>query len=595
MDTKFRLFIENSESFLKKNNPVFNLIGYLKVLLVLLLAAAGYYIYTRHFELFPVLSDIAILAVLSALWLYHDKLYKEISYHKGILEINKRHLDRLSGKWTSFEDTGAELSGPEHPYALDLDIVGKNSLFQLLNTTHTWFGRQKFAEDLLKQDYSRDELLKRQEAVGELSLDIGFLNDMEYRFSQIGSGNSILALANELKTRSLYIKSCIIKLILSYLPVITVICIAASLIFDNKYIDISAYSLPVIQGIIWICALLKTVRYLGTTARMPYKLSHYSDIIEILQKRDFKSEKLNQINNELCSSEVSAAKALKELGKISERINIRNNGLMCLILNVLFLWDCGCALMLEEWKSRYSDASEKWFLLLGELESLLSFSIFPGIINNSCLPDITETDNKIEAPGLGHPLLQNETRVNNDLKLRDNILIISGSNMSGKTTFLRTVGINLVLAQAGSFVCAEHMSCSMLKIMTSMRITDDLNQGVSTYYAELKRIKGIIELAANNRNMVFLIDEIFKGTNSADRFTGARTVLSRLDSLGVIGLITTHDLQLCDLADEHPRIRNYSFSEQYREDSISFDYKLRAGKSTTTNARFLMKMVGIIE
>jgi DNA mismatch repair ATPase MutS len=242
---------------------------------------------------------------------------------------------------------------------------------------------------------------------------------------------------------------------------------------------------------------------------------------------------------------------------------------------------------------KYSHIAESWFLALGEFESLLCFSNLPNVCGNTCLPDLT-TGKIISAKEMGHPLIPNASRVNNDVSCNNNIFIVSGSNMSGKTTFLRTVGINLVLCRAGSFVCSKQMRFSAMEIMTSMRIVDDLNEGVSTFYAELKRIKAIIEFSKQTPDMIFLIDEIFKGTNSVDRLIGAKTVLSKLNEMGAIGIITTHDLDLCDIVSQYPRQKNYSFSEYYHDDEIHFDYKIKPGKSTTTNAKYLMKMIGII-
>jgi DNA mismatch repair ATPase MutS len=250
--------------------------------------------------------------------------------------------------------------------------------------------------------------------------------------------------------------------------------------------------------------------------------------------------------------------------------------------------------MLQAWKEKYAPLAEEWFLAFGEFESLLSFSNLPNICSSVCIPVFDKSDKIIEVADIGHPLINNSIRVNNNLSVNNNIFIISGSNMSGKTTFLRTVGINLVLANAGSFVCAQKMTLSRFKIMTSMRVADNLNEGISTFYAELKKIKGIIDFANSNNNMIFLIDEIFKGTNSVDRFYGAKTVISKLDRLGVMGFITTHDLELCDLENQHIRIKNFSFSEHYENNQILFNYKITAGKSNTTNAKYLMEMIGIL-
>ncbi len=250
--------------------------------------------------------------------------------------------------------------------------------------------------------------------------------------------------------------------------------------------------------------------------------------------------------------------------------------------------------MLDEWKRKYADISEQWFLALGDLESLMSFANLARVCNNITLPIVLSKNKAIQANKMGQPLLTNDNRINNDIAFNNSIFIISGSNMSGKTTFMRTVGINLVLAQCGSFVCAEQMSFSPMKIMTSMRIADDLNEGISTFYAELNRIKGIIELASKQSDMLFLIDEIFRGTNSVDRLSGAKAVISKLNDSGVVGIITTHDLELCELTSQFMRIKNFSFSEYYQDKKIHFDYKIKMGKSCTTNAKYLMELVGII-
>jgi hypothetical protein len=595
LDRPFQDLIAQSEKTLKEKTPVFNAVGYLKVFFVILLAASFVWLFFNDFPFILILAWFILLGALAALWIYHDQLYRQINYYKGTLEINQRHLDRLTGRWNSFGEIGDAFSDSEHPYATDLDIIGKKSLFQYMNTTHTWYGRRAFADDLLRPSYTIQELSLRQEAVRELSEDLSLHNELEYRFSKIGTDSSILSLVEELKDETVFFKSRVVKGILAYLPLLTVTAVAAAILFRSSVCYIVSAALISIQGILWLGGLLKISKYLGTAARMPYNLGYYSDIILMLHNKTFRSKKLNQIKAELSSKELSAASALRELDKLSNKINMRSNGIMYFLLNILFLWDYGCVMMLEDWKKKHAGSSEKWFLLLGETESLLSLSILPHICANTCIPEILKTGKTINAKMLGHPLLPNDTRVNNDIELIDKIFIISGSNMSGKTTFLRTVGLNLVLAQAGGFVCAERMCFSPSSIITSMRISDDLNDGISTYYAELKRIKRIIEQAGERKYLLFLIDEIFKGTNSVDRLTGAQTVLERLNTLGVIGMITTHDLTLCDLAGAHLRIENYSFSEEYTDHAIRFDYKLKHGRSTATNAKFLMKMVGIIE
>jgi len=592
LQDKFSSIIKEHEARLKKYNVVSNIVGYIKLLFVLLLGVSLYFLFTKSFPTMLIIISLIELVVLIGFWIYHSKIHNKIDYSSSIISINKRHLDRISGQWSDFVDIGEEFVDFEHPYSSDIDIVGKKSVFQFLNTTHTWHGRQAFANALLQPNFSTEELIKRQNAIIELSTDINFSNHMEQNFSKIGTDHASQKLVEELKDNRLFIKNKVIKFLLVYIPIITLVAIAAISIFRQKNLYIAAALIAITQGFIWVAGMLKTKKYTDAVLRLPYKLRTYSVVIEIIKNRHFNSEKLKEIQSLLGTSEQSAAEAIKGLSKISDKVSVRSNGLVWSILNVFLLWDYSCAIMFEDWKKKYAPFAEKWFLALGEFESLLCFSNLPNIYGNTCIPSIIG-EKMIEANELGHPLIQADICVNNNVSCENNIFIISGSNMSGKSTFLRTVGINLVLGRAGSFVCAKQMSFSQMKIITSMRIADDLNEGISTFYAELKRIKSIIALAQKEPNIIFLIDEIFRGTNSKDRFSGAKTVISKLNKMGVIGIITTHDLDFCTISEQYPRIKNYSFSEYYRDNQIHFDYKMKVGKSTTTNAQYLMKMVGI--
>lgn len=594
MKNEYKEQIKKHEIALEHHNSIFDILGYLKIIIFLAFAISLYYTFTKDFptELLLLCGITFILFIF--LWFYQSKIRGKIHYFNGIIEINKRHLDRLSGEWCEFKDIGEELIDNEHPYSSDLDVVGEKSLFQFINRTHTWHGRQTFANDLLYSNYSETELYKRQEAILELSKNIEFTNHMEYHFSQIGVDDSTPKLIDDLKDKKLFMNNKMLKFILKYVPPFTFIFILYTLFFQLEKLYLTSVTILMIQTILWAIGVLKTNQYLSIISNLPYKLGSYSTIIDNVKKKDFSSKKLNEIQTQMSTSDLSASQAMKELDKIIDKISFRNNVIIYFIINALLLWDYECAFMLEEWKKKYAHLSEKWFLTLGEFESLLSFSTLNNVCVNTCLPSVANESNTINAQELGHPLLSNESRINNNLKLGNNIFIVSGSNMSGKTTFLRTVGINLVLARTGSFVCAKQMTFSSLKIITSMRITDDLNEGISTFYAELKRIKTIIEMAKKEPNMIFLIDEIFKGTNSVDRLSGAKTVISKLNELQVIGIITTHDLELCDLENYYSRIKNYNFQEYYKDNKIYFDYKIKPGKSSTTNAKYLMKMVGIL-
>ena len=533
-----------------------------------------------------------LLVIQVGLWIYHAVLSSRMKHSEGIIAINQRHLDRICGNWTKFSDTGEEFIDTGHPYGCDLDIVGKKSLFQFLNTTHTWHGRQAFANDLLHASYSWQQIYQRQEAVRELSQNNSLSNELEYCFSKIGIDSSSKNLVQDLQDEQPFMKNKFLRIFLTYFPILPVVFIGLSLFFHMKQFYYPAFICITFQLILWMFGSAAINKYIQSINRLPFQLNAYSDVLKIIEDSKFTSKKLQHIQAGLISSEVSAAQAIHELIKITNKVNIRSNPYFYFILNGLLLWDYECAFMLEAWKAKYAQHCEQWFLAFGELESLLCFATLPKVCNHTCFPQHLKKRG-IKAVAIGHPLLSNSSRVTNDLQLDNSILIISGSNMSGKTTYLRSAGINIVLARAGGPVCASQMKCSDLHIVTSMRIADDLSGGISTFYAELKRIKSILDTAGKDADTLFLIDEIFRGTNSVDRLCGAQTVITKLSQLNVIGMITTHDLDLCELQNEIIGIQNFSFSEYYKNGEICFDYKMRSGKSQTTNAKYLMELIGI--
>lgn len=593
LEKPFQTTIQQQAVLLSKYKQQFNLVGYIKLALFILFAVSFYFMVTNWALAFYKIEVLALLVIQIIAWLYHDRLSKLVSHVAGIIEINQRHLDRIEGKWTAFSDTGSEFYDPEHPYCRDLDIVGSKSLFQYLNTAHTWHGRQAFAQDLLHSGYNNQEITNRQEAINELAQTHDLSNELEYLFSRIGNDPSAPALVEQLQDSKPFMHSKILRVLLAYLPLATLLFTGLVAIFKWEKLYLPAVFLFAVQALIWVLGMLSTNKYLTGMQRIPFKMAAYAEVLGFVGNSSFTAKRLQQIQENLSFSDVSARQAMKELARIADKISVRSNGIVYFILNVLLLWDYGCAFQLEAWKKKYAPHCESWFLALGELESLSCFATLNKVCDHICFPQISGQCGA-KAVEMGHPLIPNSVRVTNPLHIQNNILVISGSNMSGKTTYLRTVGINLVLAQTGSAVCAKEMSFSCLQIVTSMRVEDNLNEGVSTFYAELRRIKRILDAAKNDHNTLFLIDEIFRGTNSVDRLSGAQTVIRKLNQLGVSGMITTHDLELCDLAQTIPDIQNHSFSEYYANGQICFDYKMRHGKSQTTNAKYLMEMIGII-
>ena len=613
------------EERLESEEKQFRTIGYVKLLLVLFFAVLLFMARGDGFPDFYTFLLITVFVIQVFFWVFHGKIREKVNYSKGMIELCGRHLKRISGEWVDFRDIGEEFIDVGHDYGCDLDIVGKGSLFQYLNTTNTWHGRQTFGNDLLFPRYNLVQLLKRQRTVEELSKDMEFSNHIQVHLSKIGVDLSTPRLMDCLNDKKPFLKSEKLRWVITSLPVLTLLSILGAIFFQERVFQFASIALVGIQVLVWVLGLLITGNYLKVMSSLPYKLGVYSRVIELLLEREFQSEGLKEIQARL----KEAALSIKSLGKIASRISIKHNPLLYFGANILLLWDYRCAFALQRWKIKDAKKAEDGFLAIGQFESLLCFSHLPNICEGVVLPTFRE-GNIIVAREMGHPLLLNEKRVCNDFDFNHNIAIVSGSNMSGKTTFLRTIGLNIVLARTGSFVCAKSLELSLFDVITSMRIGDDLSEGISTFYGELMRIKKIMDSVKSEEGKLFLIDEIFRGTNSTDRLLGAKMLVQRLEKVGATGLISTHDLELCNLEEGYERIQNYHFSEHYvefakadvedgedveggedvevndddygnrgesqmRHPALHFDYKLKKGRSTTSNAKVLMKMMGLYD
>ncbi|MFX0549517.1 MutS-related protein [Hathewaya histolytica] len=528
------------------------------------------------------------------LMIIHRRTKERLNFSKEIIEINKRYLSRITGKWTEFKDIGDEFIDEAHRYSSDLDIFGEKSLFQMINITNTKEGRESLAKSLMNPSYKKEEIVLRQEAIKELHDKLYLCEEMEYitrkHKDKLNKSERLIKYGED---SEVLIKSKILNTLIYTLPLITVPLGAFILLLKLQSLYNLIPIIIIIQISIWGINFMKLNNILGELGLFKYNIDTYVHMLKLIEKEEFKSQKLKSIKSDLFSEKNSALIAIKKLDNIFEKVNLRYNGLLYLGLNALLLWDYQCVFSLEAWKRQYGCEIRKWLYHIGEVESLMSLSVLTHIEEDITFPKInSEGKLAVNAKKLGHPLINGKDRIDNDVSMDNKIFIITGSNMSGKTTFLRTIGINLVLAYSGAPVFAREMTCSILDIFTSMRISDDLKNGISTFYAELIRIRDIIKNSNDGKKMIFLIDEIFRGTNSMDRILGAKNVLLNLNNEKVIGSITTHDLELCEL-DKYNRINNYHFSEYYKDDKIYFDYKIKDGKSTTTNAKYLMKIVGI--
>lgn len=593
LEDKFNNRIEKYKKDAADKKRVYDRIAYLRLLVMVGCIYFIVQMFRGYQSIQNIYGVIITLIIFIGLLIYHNSIKEKIKFEDDMILINEKYIKRINGKWIEFEDCGEEFVNKDHPYSFDLDLVGKKSLFQLINITTTYFGRQSLVNTLLFPNLNKEEIEKNQEATKELSEKIDFCQKIEYAGNKKNKSKlNPDKLLNYVESDNIFINWPILKKVIYIMPMVTIPISFIIILFKIKSLKILVYFFFIVQLLLWGIKALKLNEALQVVSCYKNTLEEYEDILSIIEKEDFQCGKLRNIKKNLFDDDISSIQAIRKLYNICEKINLRNNGIMYLILNVLFLWDYQCIFSLESWKKQYGTEVRNWLYDIGTIEELMSISILSHINESVVYPSFDEKKLIVHGKELGHPLISSDVRVNNDVDMEDNIFIITGSNMSGKTTLLRTIGINLVIAYSGGMICGKKLNTSLMDICSSMRITDDLQGGISTFYGELIRIKNIIDRSKENNKMIFLIDEIFRGTNSKDRITGAETVLRNLNERGVIGALTTHDLELCTLSNTD-RIKNYHFEEHYKDNKILFDYKLREGKSTTTNAKFLMKIVGI--
>lgn len=594
--------IHDYQQLIMKQTHSSNRIVFFKLLLLFIGIVTTTYLIIR--KNYPIGGGALFLFIFGfvILDIRHKRIIRNKNYANILLTLNENSLKRFNNEWIDFPDTGEEFKDDSHRYAGDLDIFGKGSLFQLINSATTWLGRRKLAGFLTQNLKSAGSIQERQEAITELASKIGWrqrfqteglvlagkIQDPESLWRWGGSYNPFYCLPA-------------VKIVLRAVPMMTIILIiganirpvgAASPIIPGYYPWIALF----IQLLLLLPGRKKRDRSLEVVYSYRNSIKTYERLFKHFECRRFQSGLLQSMQNNLQNREGTAVyQQIARLDRIADMISNRYNGLFYVFLNIITLWDYQCLIVLETWKKESGRDLQKWWDILAEAEALASLSLLRFDHPDWVYPSFAMGRAQYTAKGMGHPLLP-ETRVTNDLDIKPPVsaLLITGSNMSGKSTYLRTAGINLVLAYAGAPVCAKEFHCSLMDVYSCMRISDNLEKNISTFYAELLRIKEIVAAAQAGYPVFFLLDEIFKGTNSMDRHTGAEVLIKQLIKQGALGMVSTHDLELGRLeAEMKGQVKNYYFREFYRDDQIYFDYKLRSGLSTTRNAIYLIRAVGI--
>lgn len=501
-------------------------------------------------------------------------------------------LTRLDGRMPEGTPDGKRFAEGSHPYAVDLDLFGPASLFRLLCQARTGTGQATLAR-WLTQAASAQEVLARQRAVAELRTRLSFRRDLWLAGGVLRERIREDSLAEWLSTPSN--------------PVPLVHRLAAALVGAAGLVALYAFVDPRLLAVAAAIVLgqrafayrYRSLRRSVEAAAFEraYELAAVARVAELLRRQRFSDPHLSSLVASIASEGQPASRRILQLERRVGWLESRRNQLFAVLAWALLLPE-QLSFAIEAWRTRHGAAATRWLAAIGEMEALSSLATFSFEHPEYALPEVRSeaASPQLRATALGHPLIPASTRVTNDLTLDDTrrLLVVTGSNMSGKSTLLRTVGVNVVLAQAGAPVCATAMVLTPLAVGASMRAEDSLEQGVSRFFAEIKRLHDILSLTEKQPPVLFLLDEILNGTNSIDRREGAAAVVGRLLARGAVGLITTHDLALASLA-EAPATRgaNIHFQDTLEGDRLVFDYRIRPGVVTRRNALDLMRLVGI--
>jgi len=590
MDYYKNKVLQYTES-LRKTNKKFNSISLLRLLSI----------FSCFFLIFYYIKTNEILYLIGAFvffvgFIFLMRIHSNLSFQKkllmALLKINENEISFLKREKLPFEN-GIEFNDFHHPYAYDLDVFGDHSLFQNLNRTATFIGKKTLANQLLKLN-SNEAILENQDAVKELKSKINwrqeFLalavvsHDSKEAYDSLMYWNSF---RNNTLPKVLIILSIVFPtLFFGFL---------AGYFITSKTILLSYLTYIFIANLIVLGQSFKRIQAeIAKAENIDKIIKQYSLLVQKIENETFESKKLNDLKQQLVFRNEKASSHLKQLSELFSRMDTINNLVTALLFNGTFLFNLHVLKALLKWKENYSTEMAKWIDIIGEFEALNSLANLSYNNPDFVFPEIN-SEYKISFQNLSHPLLNPVSRVGNDTHFHpQSFMILTGSNMSGKSTFLRSLGINMVLAGIGSVVCASEANVHPLAVLVSMRLSDSLADSESYFFAEIKRLKQIMD-ALEDKPAFVLLDEILRGTNSDDKRNGTIEVVKKVISKKAIGAIATHDIEVCLTTNEYPEtLTNQCFEVEIRDNDLHFDYKLREGICKNKSATFLMQKIGVI-
>ncbi len=549
-----------------------------------------------HFGSWAGLALGALAIVFVAFVVLHARVIDAKDRAAAALRFHERGLSRLAHAWERLPVTSQRFRSSDHPFAADLDVFGRGSIMQLVDATETLFGEERLAGLLSLEDPGvwPDETAARQAAVRDLAGRPAFREALATAGGVLADDKpdpaALLAWAEAKDALETWMR-------------------ALGFIVPGALLAIGAFG-PVLGAssrLIWLASIgaialgswvgVRLTPILSAASAREQAVTRWRGMIEAIEREPFEAPLLVRLRESLTVGGRKASEEIAALARIVGFVDARRNEVFRLLVGPLLMWDVHCALALLRWRTRAGGHVRAWLDALGEVEALASLGGFAFEHPTFAWPELS-LDPRLEARGLGHPLVAEDKRVDNDVSLpaAGRALVVTGSNMSGKSTLLRALGVNAVLAIAGAPVCARSARLGALRVATSMRIEDSLEQGVSHFYAELRRLKGVIDLARSpdRSPVLFLLDEILHGTNSRERVLGACAVVRELVGRNALGAVSTHDLGITALGEElGGKVENVHFEEQVEDGRMTFDYVLRPGIVQSSNALRLMRAVGI--
>lgn len=519
----------------------------------------------------------------------HSKIQYKKAKLKALLQLNQTEVQVLKREFADLP-TGDQYKNPEHEFSQDIDIFGKHSFFQYLNRTALKEGEENLAAKLTSN--SIDNIESKQEAIQELAEKVELRQNFTADAKLVNTetkASSIITWITKYKT--------FVPKWMSWFPIVFSVI---------SLVVITAYFFNVITGaqlLLWFViglgisgAFLKRVNELsGHVSQAQSTFQQYFKLLKLIEDAEFNSSLLKSFQSKIYSDSTKASQVLQVLSRHIDGLDQRNNILLGIVLNGFMLRDLTQSLKIEKWIVAHADKVQSWFEVIAEADAYNSLANFNFNHPDYVFPEIKQEGSFTKTQGAVHPLIDPEDAVRNDFEIKDNqFFIITGANMAGKSTFLRTVSVQIVMSNVGLPVCATSCEYVPTKLITSMRTVDSLADEASYFFAELTRLKYIVDQIQTDKYFIVL-DEILKGTNSTDKAIGSRKFVERLVKAKAIGIIATHDLSLCEVAEELPQVQNYYFDAEIINDELHFDYTLKEGVCQNMNASFLLKKMDIVE